>query len=273
MQKIVFNSVLWLLLFSWASVSGCATSSGAAQDPFESFNRGIFAFNEGLDKVVLKPMAKGYKAVMPEPLNQGVTNFFNNLGDVIVIANDLLQFKFTQAASDTGRVLLNSTVGILGFFDVASKVGFAKHDEDFGQTLGYWGLGNGPYLVLPLFGSSSARDAFGLGADSFLDPLFYYYAGTESQVKALAPYVAKVIDERSDLLALEKVVDTAALDKYTYRRDAYLSRREYLVYDGNPPEENQEDIDDILFEDEEDYEDEEYDEDEELEANEDDEEN
>ena len=264
MQKIVFNSVLWLFLFSWTTISGCATSS-TAQDPFESFNRGIFALNEGLDKVVLKPVAKGYKAVMPEPLNQGVTNFFSNLDDVIVIANDLLQFKFTQAASDTGRILLNSTVGLLGFFDIASKVGFQKHDEDFGQTLGYWGVGNGPYLVLPLFGPSSARDAFGLGADTFLDPL-YYYANSKSGVNTVAPYVAQAIDDRSDLFAAEKVLDTAALDKYAYLRNAYLARREYLVYDGNPPEEEE---DDLLFEDDEDEDDE--DEDEEVEDDEDDE--
>jgi phospholipid-binding lipoprotein MlaA len=261
MAKIILNSVLCLFLFSWSTVSGCATST-TAQDPFESFNRGIFAFNEGLDKVVLKPVAKGYKAIMPEPINQGVTNFFSNLDDVIVIANDLLQFKLTQAASDTGRILLNSTVGFLGFFDVASKVGLNKHDEDFGQTLGYWGLGNGPYLVLPLFGPSSARDAFGLGTDTFLDPL-YYYAGSTSGVKTAVPYATKVVDERSDLLAAEKVLDTAALDKYTYLRDAYLARREYLVYDGNPPEDQADDLD--LFDDEED----EDQDDEEIEENED----
>jgi len=260
MQKIIFNSVLWLFLFSCTTIiSGCATTSSTAQDPFEGFNRGMFAFNEGLDKVVLKPVAKGYKAVMPEPINQGVTNFFSNLGDIIVIANNLLQFKFTQAASDTGRVVLNSTVGLLGFFDIASKVGFQKHDEDFGQTLGYWGLGNGPYLVLPLFGPSSARDAFGLGADTFLDPL-YYYSSSKSGVKTIAPYAAKAVDDRSNLLAAEKVLDTAALDKYAYLRDAYLARREYLVYDGNPPEEDE---DDLLFEDDEDDVDDEDDEDDE----------
>lgn len=244
MQKIVFNTVLWLFLFFWSTVSGCATTSSGstAQDPFESFNRHIFAFNEGLDKVVLKPVAKGYKAIMPEPVNQGVTNFFSNLDDIIVIANDLLQFKFLQASSDTGRFLLNSTVGLLGFFDVASKVGFQKHNEDFGQTLGYWGLGNGPYLVLPLFGPSSARDAFGLATDTFLDPLYYYATGAESGAQAVAPYAAKTVDERSDLLGAEKVLDTAALDKYTYIRDAYLARREYLVYDGNPPDEDEDDL-------------------------------
>jgi phospholipid-binding lipoprotein MlaA len=268
MPKIILNSFLWLFLFSWSTVSGCATSSSnTAQDPFEGFNRSIFAFNEGVDKVILKPVAKGYKAIMPEPLNQGVTNFFSNLDDVVVIANDLLQFKLTQAASDTGRIVLNSTVGLLGFFDVASQVGLTKHDEDFGQTLGYWGIGNGPYIVLPLFGPSSARDAFGFGTDTFLDPL-YYYAGSKNGIKTVAPYAAKAVDERSDLLAAEKVLNTAALDKYAYLRDAYLARREYLVYDGNPPEDEEDD--DIFDEDDEDDEDQSEDQDQDvIEENED----
>jgi phospholipid-binding lipoprotein MlaA len=247
-----YKLLLGQLLLLWV-VSGCATTTTANPDPFESFNRAVFAFNDGLDKTMVKPLAKVYQTIVPPPVDKGVSNFFSNLDDVVVIANDLLQFKFKQAASDTGRVLLNSTVGLLGFVDVASKFNLPKHDEDFGQTLGYWGIGSGPYLVLPILGPSSGRDALGQGADAFLDPLSYY-AGSDFDVEALAPYAVKGIDGRADLLEAEKILDEAALDKYSYMRDAYLARREYLVYDGNPPSPPEEDglfdgDDDELFDD------------------------
>ncbi|TGO03541.1 hypothetical protein PN36_04920 [Candidatus Thiomargarita nelsonii] len=245
--KLLFGQLLLL----WV-VSGCATTTHNA-DPLEPFNRAIFIFNDGLDKTMLKPLANVYQTIVPKPVNKGVSNFFSNLGDVVVIANDLLQFKFKQAASDTGRVLVNSTVGLVGFIDVATKLNLPKHDEDFGQTLGYWGVGNGPYLVLPLFGPSSIRDGLGRGADSFLDPLFYYTA-SQVDASALAPYVLKGVDERAGLLELETVLEAAALDEYSYMRDAYLARREYLVYDGNPPQQDEGifDDDEGLFDDDED---------------------
>ncbi|RKZ49574.1 MAG: VacJ family lipoprotein [Candidatus Parabeggiatoa sp. nov. 3] len=266
-----YRTVLGLLLGSWI-LSGCATTTTPHEsDPFEGFNRSIFAFNEGVDKAILKPVAKGYKAITPKPVNKGVTNFFSNLDDVIVIANDLLQFKFKQAASDTGRVLLNSTVGLLGLIDVASEFELPKHNEDFGQTLGYWGVGSGPYLVLPLLGPSSARDTVGLGVDVFLDPRLYYTGtpqGLSSNHVIYASEAVKKVDMRADFLEVEKVVEVAALDKYSYYREAYLSRRNYLVYDGNPPQ--NEDIGDIFDdEDDEDFDEDEEDEDEEDEEDED----
>jgi len=262
-----YKSVLGLLLGAWI-FSGCATTASTHEsDPFESFNRSIFAFNEGVDKAILKPVAKGYKVVTPKPVNKGVTNFFSNLDDVIVIANDLLQFKFKQAASDTGRVLLNSTVGLLGLIDVASEFELPKHNEDFGQTLGYWGVGSGPYLVLPFLGPNSARDTVGLGVDVFLDPRLYYTgspSGLTSDHVIYASEAVKKVDMRADFLEVEKVVEVAALDKYSYYREAYLSRRDYLVYDGNPPrDENLVD----LFDDEEDEEDDDDEEDDEIVSN------
>jgi phospholipid-binding lipoprotein MlaA len=263
MQKMNhFRTIFGLLLLSWL-VSGCATTANNP-DPLEKFNRTIFAFNEGVDSVVVKPVAKTYKKVMPTPVDKGVTNFFSNLGDVAVIANDLLQFKFKQAASDTGRLFLNSTVGLLGFVDVASGFGLPKHQEDFGQTLGYWGINTGPYLVLPILGPSSVRDAFGVGTDSFLDPLFYATGNTSNTFidpAYLAPYAVKGLDMRADLLGAEKILEVAALDKYTYIRDAYLARRNYLVYDGMVPTEGEDDI----FGDDEDFDDEDlFEDDEEL---------
>ncbi len=247
-----YNSVFGLLLLSWV-VSGCATTTHNP-DPLEKLNRGVYAFNDGLDKTMLKPAAEVYETIVPEPVDSGVSNFFSNLGDIVVVVNDLLQFKFKQAASDSGRFLINSTVGLLGFVDVASELGLPKHNEDFGQTLGYWGVGSGPYLVLPFFGPSSVRDTVGLGGDTLLDPFFYYYTGTHAGTHALAPYVVKGIDQRAKLLGAEKVLQVAALDEYSYVRDAYLSRREYLVYDGTPPEKEEFDEDffdeDDLFDEE-----------------------
>jgi len=243
-----YQSIFSVMLLSWV-ISGCATPPTHNPDPFENFNRGVFAFNEGVDQVVVKPVAETYKGIVPDPVDRGVTNFFSNLDDIVVIANDLLQFKFKQAASDSGRFFINSTVGLLGFIDVGTELGLSKHNEDFGQTLGYWGLNSGPYLVLPFLGFSSTRDVVGLGTDLLLDPTFYYAASITSGTgqAILAGEAIKGVDARADALELEEVLQTAALDKYSYIRDAYLARREYLVYDGNPPLE-----DDDLFDDDED---------------------
>ncbi|MCK5720444.1 MAG: VacJ family lipoprotein [Thiomargarita sp.] len=250
--KHIFTVFLTLLV-----IAGCSTPptvADADHDPFEKLNRHVFAFNDGIDKIVMKPIAKTYKHVVPTPVNKSVTNFFNNLDDIVVIANDLLQFKFGQAASDTGRFFVNSTVGLLGFIDVASEIGLSKHDEDFGQTLGYWGVNSGPYIVLPILGPSSARDVLGIGADLLFDPTFYYAASptTDTGQAILVGEAVKGVDLRSDLLTLEGVLEEAALDKYSYMRDAYLSRRHYLVHDGEIPETDEED--DLFDDDESDYE-------------------
>ena len=155
--------VLFLVMFFSAAVQAEENNP----DPWEGFNRSVFEFNEVLDRNVAKPLAQGYQYITPKPVDDSVTNFFSNLEDVLVIVNDVLQLKFGQALSDTGRVLINTTVGFFGLFDVASKIGLEKHNEDFGQTLGYWGVGSGPYLVLPVLGPSTLRDAFGTGAGSY----------------------------------------------------------------------------------------------------------
>ncbi len=213
-------------------LGGCATS-GNPKDPIEGFNRAIYAFNEGLDTVLIKPVAKGYDAVLPTPVRTGVTNFFGNIADFFIGVNNLLQGKPDQAASDLGRVLVNSTVGILGIFDVATSAGLEKHEEDFGQTFGRWGVGDGAYVVIPVFGPRTVRDTVGLVLDVAADPVSNIdYVPTRNSALAL-----RLIDTRADLLPADKVIEEAALDKYAYVRDGYLQRRRSLVHDGNAPRE------------------------------------
>ena len=222
-------------------LGGCATpnagsaanSSDDERDPVESVNRAVFAFNQGLDTVLIRPVAVGYEFVLPTPIRTGVSNFFDNIGDVFVGVNNLLQGKPGQAASDLGRVLVNSTMGIAGLIDVASPMGLEKHNEDFGQTLAVWGVGSGPYVVLPVFGSRTLRDTGGLVADTAADPLNEVEPdGARYGLSAL-----RVVDLRAGFLPAEKVLDSAALDKYSYLRSAYLQRRRSLIFDGNPPRE------------------------------------
>jgi phospholipid-binding lipoprotein MlaA len=214
-------------------LGGCATGPKGPdpRDPFEPMNRGIYEFNERIDKAILQPTARAYRTVLPQFVRQSVSNVFSNLNDVRVALNNALQGKFTTAYSDMGRVLINSSLGILGLFDIASEAGIEKHQEDFGQTLGWWGLRDGPYLVLPLFGPSSGRDVVGFGVDWITDPVTYVDpSGTR--------YVfvgTRLVNRRAELLDASKVLDTAALDQYEFVRDAYLQRRRNLVYDGNPP--------------------------------------
>ncbi|MFN3885112.1 MAG: VacJ family lipoprotein [Rhodocyclaceae bacterium] len=213
-------------------LAGCATS-GNPKDPLEGFNRAMFAFNDGLDTVLIKPVAKGYEAVLPSPVRTGVTNFFGNIADLFIGVNNLLQGKPDQAFSDFGRVIINSTIGILGLFDVATEAGLEKHEEDFGQTFGRWGVGDGAYVVIPFFGPRTVRDTVGLVLDVKTDPVANLAdVSTRNSLLAL-----RVIDNRADLLPADKVIEEAALDKYSYVRDGYLQRRRNLIYDGNPPRE------------------------------------
>lgn len=209
-------------------------------DPLERMNRHVFEFNDRVDRAVLKPIAQGYVAVVPEPLRGCVSNFFANLGDVSNAANNLLQGKPVEAVSDICRIAINTTVGLLGCFDVASKVGLEKHNEDFGQTLGRWGLGSGAYLVLPLLGPSSVRDAVGRVPDAYVDPA--NAAGDDVRARNTL-FVLGMIDLRARLLDAGRLLDAAALDRYQFTRDAYLQRRRNLVYDGNPPREKEDDDD------------------------------
>jgi phospholipid-binding lipoprotein MlaA len=223
---------LMAALLGMGLITGCATS-GNAKDQIEGFNRAMYAFNDGLDKVVIKPVAKGYDAVLPNPVRTGVTNFFGNIADLFIGVNNLLQGKVSDGGSDLGRVAVNTTVGVLGVFDVASGMGLEKHEEDFGQTFGRWGMGSGAYVVLPLLGPRTVRDTGGLVLDMATDPVAYIdHVPTRNTLLAL-----RVINDRANLLPAEKVIEEAALDKYSYIRDAYLQRRRSLVYDGNPPRE------------------------------------
>lgn len=227
------------------TLTGCATMTG--KDPFETFNRSMYALNNDLDRALLKPLAETYKVITPEPVNKGVTSFFNNIDDVLVVVNDLLQFKFKQAGADTSRLFINTTIGVLGVIDVAKDFNLPKRYEDFGQTLGWWGFKPGPYLVLPFLGPSSFRDALGRPVDSLADPRVYF---RDEKYKNMfwASTGLQLVDMRADLMELEQVLDTSSIDNYSAIRDAYIQRREYLVYDGNPPTTNREQIDeDFLF--------------------------
>jgi phospholipid-binding lipoprotein MlaA len=203
----------------------------------------MYQFNTDFDNAFLKPVAEGYKAVVPDPLDKGITNFFNNLGDITSAANNLLQFKLSRAASDVGRLAVNTTAGVLGFMDVASNVGLPSYKEDFGQTLGYWGLPPGPYFVLPLLGPSTVRETVGVVGDLYTDPLFLdrlVDLGPDRVLWGLA--ALRLIDRRADLLTATKLLDEAALDPYIFVRDAYLQRRRSLVYDGNPPKDDYDEL-------------------------------
>jgi phospholipid-binding lipoprotein MlaA len=194
----------------------------------------MFGFNDGLDKAIIKPLASGYKTVMPEIARTGVTNFFANLGDLWIGINNILQGKVGAGVSDFGRFAMNTTVGVLGLFDVASNAGLEKHNEDFGQTLGRWGVGSGAYVVLPLLGPSSVRDGLSLlVVDWHGDPLWYVNnIPTRNELVAV-----RFVDIRANLLDVSRLAEEAALDHYAYVRDAFLQRRRSLIYDGDPPAE------------------------------------
>ncbi len=215
-----------------ASLGGCASTNNP-RDPLEPFNRAIYHFNDGLDKVIMKPVATVYRDVLPEFARTGVTNFFNNLYDIITALNNLLQGKIGDAVSDVGRLAVNTTVGVVGLIDVATEIGLEKHKEDFGQTLGRWGIGDGPYLQIPFLGPSSFRDAIGLFGDLKVDPIRWIWrdhVATRNSVWGLY-----LVNLRANLLESTRILDEAALDPYEFQRDAYLQRRRNLVYDGNPP--------------------------------------
>ena len=227
---------------------GCASTTQTAEvyDPWEGYNRTMYSINDGFDRAIFKPVAKGYDFIMPPPMSQGVTNFFSDIDDFRVIINDLLQFKFSQAAHDTGRFVLNSTVGVAGIFDVASYGGIEKHREDFGQTLGVWGVGNGPYFVIPILGPSTVRDSVGLIGDAYTSPVIAIDdVATRNALIALF-----FIDTRANLLGASNILEEAAEDKYSYVRNAYLQYRRNLVHDGNPPDDGYVAEDEILFGDE-----------------------
>ena len=218
-------------------LSSCSTTGSSKNDPLEPMNRAIFQFNEVVDDNIFEPVAKTYKYITPDPVETGVSNFFSNIGEVSTIANDVFQFKFKQAGYDFLRFSINTTIGVLGIFDVATSVGLKKNNEDFGQTLGYWGIPQGPYLVLPFFGASTFRDAPGLYADMQISPIHQLDNEEELTLNAL-----NAISTRARLLRATKILDTAAKDKYIFIRESYLQKRESMVNDGDSEEDFEIDV-------------------------------
>jgi phospholipid-binding lipoprotein MlaA len=225
----VFTSVVAAL-----SLSGCASLKNAAPgDPLEPINRGIFSFNNTFDHYFFKPIAKGYDTVTPAPVKQGVSNVFQNMSDVQSVVASALQLKGSKVGDDLGRVILNSTIGLGGIFDLATPMGIERGNEDLGQSLGYWGIGAGPYLVLPFLGPSSVRDGVARIAEGQYDPLSFV-----SSVPARNTLTGlRVVDARVALFPVEGLANQAALDRYTFFRSAYVQRRESLVLDGKRPKE------------------------------------
>lgn len=227
----------WMLLAGVAFsllLQGCATGPGAtARDPFEPMNRATTKFNDVLDAAVLKPAATAYQTVAPPLVRTGVSNFFNNISDVWSLLNTVAQLKPREALDNALRVAVNTTVGLLGVVDVASDLNIERHPEDFGQTLGRWGVPAGPYLVLPFFGPSTVRDAAAFGVETNWD-IVYNVKDVPTRNSLV---VLRTLNTRANLLRAGNVLDEAALDKYTFLRDVYLQKRRSDIFDGNPPEE------------------------------------
>lgn len=221
LHYILVPATFMICLFALAPSS----VSAAQHDPWEPVNKRIFAFNMFMDDHVIRPVAQGYRNNVPRPVQRGVRNFFNNLNDVTVLMNNVLQLKFSDAATDTGRLVLNTTIGLGGFLDVATGAGLEKNNEDFGQTLGAWGVRPGPYVVLPLFGPSTVRDSFGFAVDVYTSPINY----VDDTVARNSLYVLDTLDTRVELLQLDTMMFG---DEYIFMREAYLQQREYLVTDG-----------------------------------------
>ena len=223
-------------------LTGCATTPYTdPRDPWESWNRKVQSFNDGVDDYAMKPVAKGYNWVMPDFANTAVSNVFSNIDDIGVTINDFLQGKFSQSGMDASRFIVNTTAGIGGLIDVATMIDLPKHKEDFGQTLGFWGIPPGPYLVLPFFGPSSPRGVAGLAGDAAMNPITYI----GSPYISAGIFAVHAIDTRANNLATEKIADEAAVfGRYEFFRDAYIAQREYLVLDGNVPEDDEFILDD-----------------------------
>lgn len=222
-----------------ALLAGCASAN--KKDPLEPMNRMVFAMNKAADTALIKPVATIYTRLTPQFLRTGLSNMVNNMRDVITVVNGALQFKFGQAARDLERVVINTVFGAVGFFDLASRDGLTRNREDFGQTLAVWGVPSGPFLVLPLAGPSTVRDGVGLGVDIFLYPPTWLI----SDVRASnIVYGATFVILRADALEAQEFVSDAAVDEYSFVREAWMQQRRNLIWDGNPPREELDDEDD-----------------------------
>jgi len=230
-KQRAMNLLLALLL---SGAAGCATTNGSdARDPLEGFNRAMYSFNDGFDQAIGKPVSTAYRDVLPGPARMMVRNFFSNLGDLWIGGNNLLQGKPLDALTDWTRFAMNTVFGVFGLLDFASEVGIEKHDEDFGQTMGRWGMDEGAYLVWPFLGSSTLRDSVGLIPDFLFDPVLQH----EPKGVRYVLVGTRGVSRRADLLDASRILEEAALDKYVFQRDAHLQRRRSQVYDGNPPRE------------------------------------
>lgn len=240
-----YRWVAWLAaLLAATLLAGCATVANPdPADPWESYNRSMTRFNDSLDRAILKPVATAYRDTVPRVARTGVSNFFGNLDDVRSFINNVLQGKVEGSFSSFWRVTINTTMGLGGLFDPATEMGLQRYREDFGQTLGYWGVGPGPYLVLPILGPSTLRDTAALPVDTVSHPL-YYVEGNSARIPLT---LLRGLDIRANLLGADDLLDSISLDSYTFMRDAYLQKRRNDVYDGNPPPQEDEeryDLDD-----------------------------
>ncbi|MBL6969053.1 MAG: VacJ family lipoprotein [Gammaproteobacteria bacterium] len=248
MKKIALPVILLLaisapLTTAWSAEDILDLDEVTVNDPLEGYNRAMFGFNEALDENILKPVAEGYHDLFPDPVERGISNFFSNLHEPFNILNNLLQFKLGDAASDTVRFGINTTIGIAGLFDVATAAGLTKHDEDLGQTLAVWGVGSGPYFVIPILGPSTIRDAFGTGTEMWIGntvevddtQIFKLTDEIDSEGTRNTLFVTKAISTRADLLGTKEIIDDASFDPYAFMRDSYLQKREDLIFDGNAP--------------------------------------
>ena len=235
MRALIQRGSLGAAVLAVAVLStGCATGPHAnPKDPLEPMNRSISRFNDSLDENVLKPVATGYQDVTPDLVQKGVRNVFNNLSDIWSTVNNGLQLKGRDTAESLMRSVVNTVFGVYGIFDVATPIGLQRHPEDFGQTLGAWGVPNGPYVVLPLFGPSTLRDTAGMPVDTSVD----YVRNLDHIATRNSAMALRVVDKRASLLGASNLLSEAAIDKYSFTRDAYLQYRRNQVFDGNPPDE------------------------------------
>lgn len=224
-MQLAIRVLLAAVLLSFAA--GCATRPGVKsdpRDPWERMNRATFTFNDKLDRAILKPVARAYRKVTPHPVQVGVSNFMTNVSYPTVMVNDLLQGRFTPLVRDTGRLLINTTIGVGGLFDPATSMGFEKNDRDFGQTLGVWGVKSGPYLVIPFLGPSDVRDGVGRVGDVFSDPRHYI----RNNYWSYGLWALGFVDSRAHLLDVDAALQ-GAYDPYAFMRNAYLQNREFKV--------------------------------------------
>ena len=243
-QGTIFTKLpLFTSVIAVVALTGCATNTvkeAEQNDPWQGWNKSMQSFNDGFDKHVLKPVAKGYLDVTNTAVDDGVTHFLSNVNDIGVTINDILQFKLLQAGMDFSRFMINTTAGAGGIIDWASDIDLPKHNEDFGQTLGFWGIPSGPYLVLPFFGPSSPRDTVGLIGDACMDPITYVsiFGGFAGSATSVGTSALDVTDHRAGVMASEKVVNEATDgDRYDFLKSSYQQHRVYLINDGNSPQE------------------------------------